>query len=32
VKHIGHKVVVKGTVDKNDIVKVKSIEKARRGA
>ena len=32
VKHIGHKVVVRGTVDKNDVVKVKSIEKARRGA
>jgi hypothetical protein len=32
VKHIGHKVVVKGTVDGNDVVKVKSIEKARKGA
>jgi hypothetical protein len=32
VKHIGHKVVVRGTVDGNDVVKVESIEKARKGA
>lgn len=31
-KHIGHKVVVKGTVDQDDRVTVKSIEKVRKGA